>query len=277
MSSPRSPGSSSRPAVRARQAGGCCPDPLCKPGLIAYGDYLYWRASPTGLGFATIVNPVTLNPQTPSAIATANLDLPQAGGYRLGAGYRFPGTSCDLTWNYTHFESSDQQTVVADGANTELLSTRSFFSTVPMTSIEADDTLKLNIQDIEVNWRSWLNDYVGFRGFGGVRFATLDENFNNNYTLLTSVSGTINLPTRMTAAGIRLGAECQWRTAWGFRVFGRAAPSLLVADFRPAQRVRHAPRPGDRRHREHHAGCAGHRGRRGNRLGLGTGGTQRRL
>jgi hypothetical protein len=220
-----------QPAGTGCPANGRVEDPYCGPGVIAYADYLYWKASPTGLDYATVANPITLAP-----IATASLDLPRSDGYRFAVGYRFAGACCDLTCNYTHFQSSDRQSVVAGNAATELLSTRSFFSTVAMDSIEADDALKLNIYDIEANWRTCLNDTVGFRGFGGVRLATLDQDFNSNYTLLTIVNGTINLPTRMDAAGIRLGAEFEWRTAWGFRVFGRGASSLLVADFTTERR-----------------------------------------
>ncbi len=219
------------PFCVACPTNGCADDPLCKPGFIAFGDYLYWKASPTGLDYATVTNPITFTP-----IATASLDLPRSGGCRVGVGYRFAGTCCDLTCNYTHFQSGDQQSVVANGATTELLLTRSLFSTVAMDSIEADDALNLNIYDVEADWRMCLNDSAAFRGFGGVRLATLDQDFHSNYTLLTNVNGTINLPTRMDAAGIRLGAEFEWRTAWGFRVFGRGASSLLVADFTTGRR-----------------------------------------
>ncbi|MGA2033874.1 MAG: Lpg1974 family pore-forming outer membrane protein [Thermoguttaceae bacterium] len=199
----------------------------CRAGFIAYGDYLNWKASQTGLDYATVVNPVTLTP-----IATAELDLQRASGLRAGIGYRFPGTNCDLTWNYTHFQSDDQRSLVANGVTTTLLSTRSFFSAMPMNSVEADDSLKLNIHDFEVNWRSWLNDAVGFRAFGSVRWAMIDQDFNSNYTYLNAVQGVIHLPTDMDAEGLRLGSEFQWRSAWGFRVFGRGAASVLVADFK---------------------------------------------
>ena len=219
-----------QPCGTGQPVNGCSDGALSGTGFIAYADYLYWKASPTGLDYATVVNPITLAP-----VATASLDLPRTDGYRFGLGFRFAGTCCDLTCNYTHFQSSTQQTVVANATN-ELLSTRSFFSTVAMDSIEADDTLNLNIYDIEANWRTCLNEAVGFRGFGGGRLATRDQDFNSNYTLLSTVTGTVNLPTRMNAAGVRLGAEFQWRTACGFQVFGRGASSLLVADFSTGRR-----------------------------------------
>jgi hypothetical protein len=207
-------------------ASGCSDESLSGGGFVAYAEYLYWKASPTGLDYATVENPITLAP-----IATASLDLPRTDGCRFGVGFRFAGTCCDLTCNYTHFQSSDQEMVVAGGPATELLSTRSFFSAVAMDSVGAGDTLNLNLYDIEANWRTCLNETVGFRGFAGVRLATIDQDFTSTYTLLGSVAGTIHLPTSMDAAGIRLGAELQWRTAWGFQVFGRGATSLLVADF----------------------------------------------
>ncbi len=48
-------------------------------------------------------------------------------------------------------------------------------------------------------------------------------------------SGTINLPNNMDAEGVRLGAEFQWRSSCGLRVFARGAESVLVADFQTRQ------------------------------------------
>ena len=39
----------------------------------------------------------------------------------------------------------------------------------------------------------------------------------------------------MDAEGIRLGAELEWRSPCGLRVFGRGAESVLVADFQTRQ------------------------------------------
>jgi hypothetical protein len=39
----------------------------------------------------------------------------------------------------------------------------------------------------------------------------------------------------MNAEGVRLGAEIEWRSDCGIRVFGRGAESILVADFRTLQ------------------------------------------
>ena len=62
----------------------------------------------------------------------------------------------------------------------------------------------------------------------------IDQNFNMKYTYAAG-TGTINLPNNMDAEGIRLGAELQWRTNCGLRVFGRGAESVLVADFQTQQ------------------------------------------
>ena len=40
-----------------------------------------------------------------------------------------------------------------------------------MNSVEADGTLQINIQDFEAEWSSCLNDTVGFKAFGGFRWA----------------------------------------------------------------------------------------------------------
>ncbi|MGA2259291.1 MAG: Lpg1974 family pore-forming outer membrane protein, partial [Thermoguttaceae bacterium] len=61
-----------------------------------------------------------------------------------------------------------------------------------------------------------------------------DQNFNSAYTYAAG-TGSVSLPNNMDAEGIRLGAEIQWRSCGGFRVFGRGAESVLVADFQTRQ------------------------------------------
>lgn len=217
---------------------GCCNCP--NPGVIGYVDYLNWKARMSGLDFAKF-SPVLGG----GTVATESLDFQRESGFRAGIGYAF-ASGWDLTFNFTHFRTDDQQAFVPPVTapalpQVSLLSTRSLFSTQPLTAVEADGSLKLNIYDVEASWRPALNDWVDFRPFGGVRWATLEQQFNTSYSyfdavLQQTVHGTVNLPMDMDAAGLRLGAELQWRTAGGLRLYGRAAQSLLVADFRTRQR-----------------------------------------
>ena len=220
-----------------------CPTSLCaeqacsscySPGLIGYVDYLHWRARPRGLTFASFADPASL-PGSPDVVATESLDPGSHDGIRAGLGYRFE-TGWEIIWNYTHFNSSDALTAIADPTGTtSLLATQSFFSTQAMDSVHASGALRLNLHDIEAGWGTGLNDCVDYRMFGSVRLARIDEDFDQSYSYhadpVTVVTGEIHMPLRMDAAGLRLGGEFQWRAADGLRLFGRLAQSLLVADF----------------------------------------------
>jgi len=169
------------------------------------------------------------------------LDFDRANAFRGGFGYRF-GNGWNVAWTYTYYRNANAETVTANPAatgNPNLIATQSYLDTdlsvkTPMNSVEADGTLQINMQDFEAEWSSCLNDTVGFKAFGGFRWAKIDQNFNVNYTYAAG-TGTINLPNNMDAEGLRLGAELQWRTNCGLRVFGRGAESVLVADFQTSQ------------------------------------------
>ena len=203
-------------------------------GVVAHADWLLWRASPQGLDFATIANPAAAAAGG-GPLATESLDFGRTNGIRAGVGYRFT-TGWELLWDFTYFDSDAQQKAVSSvGAATVLLATHSFFNTTPMDSISAAGTFRLNLHDVDVSWGSCLNETVDFRAFGGFRYAKIDEEFDTAYAYhlnpATPVTGTIHMPLGMESNGIRIGAEFQWNTAGGLRVFGRAAQSILVADF----------------------------------------------
>jgi hypothetical protein len=207
-----------------------------RPGVLGNADYLNWSARRSGLDFAALVS--TTAPIVTTA--TESLDFDRADGFRGGLGYRF-GNGWNVAWTYTYFRIANQETAAPTlGANPVLIATQSFLdagkgvTALPMTSVEADGALQVNIQDFEAEWSSCLNDTVGFRAFGGFRWAKIDQTFNMTYDSGFG-KGHISLPNNMDAEGVRLGAEIQWRSSWGFRVFGRGAESILVADFRTRQ------------------------------------------
>ncbi|MGA2030973.1 MAG: Lpg1974 family pore-forming outer membrane protein [Thermoguttaceae bacterium] len=219
--------------------GGACADLCNRCGAFGYADYLNWSARRKSLDYAAVVDPTQLaNPKGFTPLATESLAFSRTGGARLGIGYAF-SNGWDVSWNYTYFRTHGENSIAATpGALTGVLATQSFFNTTPMDFVEADGSLQLQIHDAEAGWHSLLSDSVGFRAFGGFRYATLEQEFNNSYGYTlggTPVDGTINLHTNMDAEGIRFGAELQWHSTQGFYVFGRGATSLLVATFHTQQ------------------------------------------
>lgn len=217
----------------------CCEPPGRRRGVIGYADYLHWKARMSGLDFAQSVNPVGLVP-----LGNQSLDFDRQAGIRAGLGYAF--SDCwDMTCHYTYFATDDQQsaTNISELPGilpvAALLSTRSFLNTQFMDTVTAQSSFRLNMFDAEANWRPCLTETVGFRGFGGIRWAEMDQTFDSSYQyrvapadpLSPVVNGRIQTPWSMDAAGLRIGAELQWRPSPRWRLFGQGAQSLLVADF----------------------------------------------
>jgi hypothetical protein len=198
-----------------------------RSGFLAYAEFLNWQPHSLNTNFATVADPVTLTPSS-----TQSLDMDRTNGFRLGLGYRFADSDCDLTWNFTSFFGHGEATLTSNGGAVGLLDPNSVYTNMAMDSIEAIDTFQLNVHDIELNWRNPLNDTVGFRATAAFRYAHLDEDFVNNYVYLANTTGSVNMPITMDAEGFRLGAEFQWQSPWGFRLFGRTAESILIGSFR---------------------------------------------
>ena len=146
-----------------------------------------------------------------------------------------------MSWNFTHFQTDSIQLALAPTVSTlGLIATQSALNTPLLSAtfvgaVEAQSSFQLNMHDLEFH-RSWfLNEVVDFRAFGSVRWAQIDQQFDQFYTYsllgLPPVHGTINFPTEMNAGGLRLGAQFQCHWAGGFRMFGRGSYSLLLADF----------------------------------------------
>jgi hypothetical protein len=216
-------------------SSGCCDH--C--GAIGNVDYLNWAARRSGLDFAAVIDPTQLITGKPfPPLATDSLDFARASGVRASVGYRFTET-WDVDCTYTYFRTNGESSVTQGaGTLTGLLATQSFFDKTLMESVEADGSLQLQIYDGEASWRSFLNDEFGFRAFGGFRWAELDQQFNNSYSYLsgiTTVNGTIHLPSNMEAGGVRFGAELEWLAPNGIRLFARGAQSILVGSFATSQ------------------------------------------
>ena len=226
---PAAPADADAPATPARNILGCLgdciwPEPDCQSpdgdwlccyprGVIGQIDFLDWAARRTNLDYGVVINPAQLPvPATGyTPLETLSLDFRRDEGLRAMIGYHF-ATQWDLTWTYTQFHTEGQAALVpSDTMSMDVVATRSFLNGVaaatPLDRIEADGSVQLRMHDIEGNWRYRLNETVGFRAFGGVRSATLDEEFNNtlDYRLFgfLPVTDTIRQPVKMNAAGVR--------------------------------------------------------------------------
>jgi hypothetical protein len=211
---------------------GCVDACCCTPGLFGYAEYINWKARRRGLDFASYLNPIWLTP-----LSVKSLGYDRDSGFRTGLGYQLE-TCWDVTWNYTYFHTDATGAADAGDRQGVLNSTRSFVDTT-FESVWAEAELEYDVHDIEVGRRFAINGTTAMRLFGGFRWAMIDQDLRIAHTyrdiFQNSVAGRIDNPVNMDGYGIRLGAEGQWTSGCGVRLFGRGAASVLVGDFHTRQ------------------------------------------
>jgi hypothetical protein len=145
----------------------------CRSHWLGSIDYLHWKPRRRGLDFA-IADPNTdNNVQGP----IESLELESRSGLRLGLSYLL-GSGWDTGFRYTFFESEDAR-VLAEPAGGQLWITQanpaSFNNHADAVTAEAD--LDFDLYDWEVGY--WLKPArnVRVRGFGGFRYAAIDQRF----------------------------------------------------------------------------------------------------
>jgi len=201
----------------------------CRYHWLASVDYLNWTPRRGGWDLAIRDPNSDNNIEGP----VESLELENSSGVRASIGYLL-GSGWDAGFRYTGFESDRRQTVLAADAG-QLWLTRanpgSFNNAAD--AVDARAEVDLDIYDIEAGY--WVRQCrsVKFRGFGGVRLASLDQAFDASYT-----GGTVALPQRtyrqrtdLSAYGLRAGSEANWLLPRGLTLSGTLAGSLLIGDF----------------------------------------------
>ena len=195
-------------------------------------EAIYLRPSRTNLDFA-IASPTTSAAQTRGKVVSVNPDYDLGG--RLGLNWA-NGTGNDIGLQFTWFDAGDRASagVPAGGV---LIGTRlhpnSIIDESKPTSASAAYDLNHNAIDLSVGQRISVGNNLNLRLFGGLRYATLYQDFDVFYK--DSVSGrTVNITDQNNFDGIgsRLGLESNWNIGSGFSIFTEASGSILVGDFK---------------------------------------------
>lgn len=206
----------------------------CRSHWLVSADYLHWKTRRTGLDIAIADANTDNNIEGP----LKSIDFDSDSGFRCSIGYLL-GSGWDAGFQYTLFETEEEQRVT-EPAGGQLWLTRanpaSFNNSADAVDARAD--LDLDVFDLEVGY--WLRESrtVKVRGFGGFRYASLDQAFSARYSGGTiSPDGRLfSESTDLDAYGLRAGSEAQWLLPAGWSLSGRLASSILVGDFQTRYR-----------------------------------------
>lgn len=203
-------------------------DSVC-PGWLVSVDYLNWDLRQRGTDFAI----TTDDSAVVGRGSVHNLDLDRNSGVRTSLGYR-TRAGWELALGYTYFQTDGAASAAAP-AGGNLWATRSH----PARYEEADTAdasgeFSYHVFDLEARYPLVRRCPVAVQIFGGLRWARIDQEFRVAYNGADFINGQFSDVSGMTAYGLRLGAESQWRLNSSWSLFGNAAGSVLYGRFHTA-------------------------------------------
>jgi hypothetical protein len=153
-------------------------------------------------------------------------------GFRVGAGYRFC-EGMEVLFNYTHYHTSGDDAVLRAPPGQVVFATLTHpAAIVQVAGAKADNSINMNLFDLEVGRRVELSDHMGLRVFGGPRFANLDQKFTAVYTGGDVATDVVRRVLTFDGGGLRAGGEVTYECFQHVGVYMRGSASLLTGRFR---------------------------------------------
>jgi hypothetical protein len=212
--------------------------PVCTPGNVTvpcastawdFGvQALYLKPSFSGYGYAneTHSNPVDKLDTT----TTYNKQPYNWGwGFKLEGSYHF-STGNDLNLNWYHFDHSTNGTASRYVAAFTLAG---ITAKEDVTSYHSSNP-KWDGVNLEFGQHAHFGEWKNIRFHGGVQFASIRTNYDNDLSQVTTVGATpefvadIDTSTKFNGFGPRIGADYSYNWGNGFAMYANGASALLV-------------------------------------------------
>ena len=192
--------------------------------LTVSAEALFFRPTTSNsLDFA-IIDPGTAL-ATSGDLATANYS--DGTALRFGLNYRLPQSPWDIDGSYLIFNTTGS-------AQADRPATGFLFSTLshPRQNESADtasaqSSLDLNSFTVDTGYRFQLSQGLGVRLFAGLQVANTQQSLGVDYNGRDYTNGRIDLESKFSGWGPRLGAELRASLGSGFSVFGRGSGAIL--------------------------------------------------
>jgi hypothetical protein len=198
-------------------------------GLFLTGEFLLIRPQREGLDFAVVSRPS--GGSTLSSLESLSWDATPA--FRIGGGYRLPDSGVELAASFTYLHTKTQRSITAPDGGSLFGS----FATNPAagnaTHVDGDADLTYGVVDLDIAKSIRLDDSLGFKVFGGVRLASIDQSLKAIYTggALGDTPDYVNSPIHFRGAGLTAGAEGTWNVYRGWGIYGRGRLALVSGQF----------------------------------------------
>ncbi len=224
-------------------------------------EWLYWKpcAEELELGVTKTTTLVTgtssVIPPTVTNSHENHLDFKWDSGFRLGIGYNLPCDGWDLALKWTYFDSKAHDSLDPDGSFTAggalvgevfvpSFSGFVFPDNSLIKSASGRWKVDLNIVDLELGRAFLASPSLKLRPFIGLRWASIDQNYNLRYYGSLFQEGIIEdaffdrvrMENDYSGFGLRLGLDTVWDLGCGFGIFFDGSASLLYGDLDVHQR-----------------------------------------
>jgi len=196
-------------------------------GYFVEGDFLYVKPRRRLQDFA-IVDP--FNDGTVAG-PIKSLDWDWRSAFRIGGGLRL---SCGLeaAFYYTYLHDATHGSATAPDGGV-LFATLTHPGTVDQVATAfADTSFNYNVFDFELARSFKPAEAFGLRLFVGSRSTRIDQNFNAVYDGITANRDFVTTRVNFNGTGARIGGEGTWHPGYGLGLYGRAAASLVLGDFK---------------------------------------------
>jgi hypothetical protein len=227
--------------------------PEVKKGVNLYtqGDWLYWQASETGLGYA--LNQAGFSPSQPETMSVGQVASPSfdwKSGFRIGLGYNIPRDQWDvkLLWTACNGTGTDSQTSNSSVTPTiypSLIHPNAYNDEDIFSCFSANSNLsiELNQLDLDMGRQFKIGKKLSFKPYIGIRNAWISQTYNVNYLDLYSYDEDTKTEffvldeylTHITndfwGIGMKGGFSTEWDLRWGLSLFSDFTTSLLYGLF----------------------------------------------
>ncbi len=232
------------------------PDLSGGAGLIAYGDFLYWKAAEEGLAYG-------LRSINPSGFGEFGLKDPFSGvrgkpsrihpgwesGFRLGLAYNIPHDEWDISFTWTRY-NANKKNHVSEKPKELVFSywTDLNFNPGPM-SARAKWDLSFSVIDFDLSRSFYLGESFYLCPFGGFKAAWIDQELfvdyqNVSFVIVKTPHIVSKNRNNFQGYGIGIGTKAVWDIWEGLHLFGKFEGGLMLGTFKIAEFISepHTPR-----------------------------------
>jgi hypothetical protein len=153
-------------------------------------------------------------------------------GFRVGAGYRFPGENWEARFYYTFYHETGNDLVAAPPGGF-VFPTLTFPAVVTRSnSAAASNSVNLNVFDVEFGKRWEATESMSVRWFVGPRFANIDQKFMATYTGGDVSQDNVRRRLFFDGGGARAGGELNCKVFDHLGFYACGSVSLMTGRFR---------------------------------------------